>query len=116
MITKHIPKKKQIVPLNRSLLRKSRKHKCTKKKQKFRNKRESQKEKDYRENKVKVRLKPIEKHNPTRNKAFPIAIKLRKGEGKTIRIKTRTHEASRNKRIPKNMKPNPRQISPTPIF
>jgi hypothetical protein len=64
---------------------------------------------------VKVRLKPIEKHNPTINKAFPIAIRLEQ-RLTTNREKTRTHEASRNKRIPKNMKPKPRQIKPTPIF
>ncbi len=51
-------------------------------------------------NKLIVRLNPIEKHKPDKNKTFPIAIMA----------------ASKKSITPKNINPIPRPISPTPIF
>lgn len=54
----------------------------------------------YLVNKLKLRFTPIEKHSPTRNRMFPMAIIA----------------ASKKRITPSTTKPSPRVISPTPIF
>lgn len=74
----------------------------------------------YRENRFKVRCMPIANPKPTKNSILPIAINLSWIHNCQLpllfKIEWVTYDASKNKIMPSAMNPNPRHISPIPIF